>query len=30
MVGAMITSNRKAIGKKPWGSVPSAFGDGQG
>jgi hypothetical protein len=25
----MITSDFKAIGKKPWGSLPSAFGDGK-
>jgi hypothetical protein len=25
----MITSDCKAIGKKPWGSLPSAFGDGK-
>jgi hypothetical protein len=25
----VITSDCKAIGKKPWGSLPSAFGDGK-
>jgi splicing factor 3B subunit 2 len=28
--GGMITSDGKAIGKKPWGSLPSAFGGGGG
>ncbi|KAL3809899.1 hypothetical protein ACHAXA_008551 [Cyclostephanos tholiformis] len=30
MAGGMITSDGKAIGKKPWGSLPNAFGDGKG
>jgi len=28
--GAVITSDGKAIGKKSWGALPNAFGDGRG
>ncbi len=30
LAGGMITSDGKAIGKKPWGLLPCAFGGGGG